>query len=347
MKQRLFITAITASLLLTGCGAVEEKATDAVNNEATETVTEITEETSATAETSEKEDDQGSETTSEISDDKCLESDDTKGSDGKITIADIMKANSNENVLSLFDSVRTEVVAGENRCTLYADSEFKCLNDPDYADGQIGDRVCTFDRGEFETEFSEDKEPVNIYERVFSMNGSFYDLIIKDIQDDGEYSIVTAVLPEDSSETLFDIIDMDDSEYNKITAEITLHSDNLIIDKMVLNAVSSSGSEEIMTFSCSYNEEKDELMKKIYEHMNTEDLRTITMIVNPGEDDEYTLSTQGVRGDKIQIVSFYNRTIISEYEDRECTKDYNASSDNDLNADFLFYGKEWPPYMDD
>ena len=62
------------------------------------------------------------------------------------------------------------------------------------------------------------------------------------------------------------------------------------------------------------------------------------------KDNEYTLSTQGVKGDKIQRVSYYNRTNISVFEDRECTKEYNTSSDNDLNADFLFYGKEWPNF---
>lgn len=344
MKQRLIITAITASLLLTGCGAVEEKANDTVSNDATEAATEISDETSAATEQTEKVDDQGSETASEISDDDISETADTNGSDKKITIADIMKANSNENVLTLFDSVRTEVVSGEKRCTLYADSEFKCLNDTEYADGQIGDRVCSLHGNEFETEFSEDKEPVNIYERVFSMNGSLDDLIITDTREDGEYSIITAALTEDSSEGLLDMLDMDDSDYSKIIAKITLYSDNLIIDKLVLNAVSASGSDEIMTMSSSYNKEKDELMKKIYNHMNTDNLRTITMIVNPGEDNEYTLSTQGVKGDKIQRVSYYNRTNISVFEDRECTKEYNTSSDNDLNADFLFYGKEWPSF---
>ncbi len=344
MKQKLFITAITAALLLTGCGPIDEKAADTGSDEVTEAVTEIAGETSLAAETSEKEDVRESETVSEVSGEDSSEARDTKESAGDISIADIRKANSAENVLSLFDSVRTEVTAGENRCTLYADSEFICLNDSEYADGQIGDRVCSLHGDTFKTEFSAEKKPVNIYERVFFLNDFFEDLIITDIREDGESSIISADLPEESSEALLDIFDLGDSDYDHITAEITLRSDNLIMDKMILNGVSSSGTNEVMTFSCSYNAEMDEIAKKIYDHMNTDDLRTITMIVNPGEANEYTISTRGVKGDKIQLVSYYNRVTLSEYEDIECTKEYNTSSDSDPNADYLFYGKEWKSY---
>ena len=75
--------------------------------------------------------------------------------------------------------------------------------------------------------------------------------------------------------------------------------------------------------------------------MNTDELRTVTMIVNPGKEDEYTISTQGVKGDEIRLVSYSGIIDISEYEDIECTHEYNTGSDKDKNADFVFYAKEW------
>ena len=336
MKQKLFITAITAALLLTGCVQAEEKNTDTASTEPTEAVTEFSEKTETAAEATETDETRETETASETG-----TATETASESAKITIPGIMKANSNENVLSLFDSVRTEVVSGDNSCVIYADPDFRCLCDPEYADGQIGDRVCNLKQNVFETELAEDNSQVNVYERVFFLNGAFEDLSIADIREDGESSVITAVLPEKSSEAILDLLDLDDSDYKIITAVITLHSDNLIIDKIVLNAVSASGSDEIMTLSCSYNAEKDELIQKLYDHMNTDELRTVTMIVNPGKEDEYTISTQGVKGDEIRLVSYSGIIDISEYEDRECTREYNTGSDKDKNADFVFYAKEW------
>lgn len=342
MKQRLFITAITASLLLTGCGQAEGSNTDEASYEATGAAAYISEETETAAESSEKNAAAGTETISESTEEPQTDDDKTVSGSAEMTISAIMKANSNENVLSLFDSVRTEVVSGEKACVIYADGEFRCLCYPEYADGQIGDRVCTLSRNGFETELAEDKSAINLYEQVFFLDGAFDDLRITGIREEGECSVVTAAVTEKSSESLLNLLDLEDSDYSRLTAEITLHSDNLIIDKVALYALSASGPEEIMTMSCSYNEGKDEIMQKLYDHMNTTDLRTITMIVNPGEDDEYTLSTQGVRGDEIRLVSYSGITCISEYEDRECTHGYNTGSDKDKSADFVFYAKEWP-----
>ena len=92
---------------------------------------------------------------------------------------------------------------------------------------------------------------------------------------------------------------------------------------------------------CKYNAHKDLVLKQMYDHMNTDDLRTITALVNPGMKNEYTVSVRGVKGDGIQRVEFGDRVITGEYEDPEMTKEYNKGTDKDKNADLLFYAREF------
>ncbi len=257
----------------------------------------------------------------------------------EITMKDIVKANRLSNVLSVYDSVRTEIKYGLKKCTLYSDPEFSGICDILNAEGQIGDRICEYDSGEYKTMFTYESS-VNLYEDQFFMKGMMDYFLVTDIREKGKKTHVTAEINNDVSRMFLDEFDYEDKDDTKVVLEITLDTDTLFISDLTVKSVSLVLKDELFSMKCDYNADKGLLLKQMYDHMNTDDLRTITALVNPGMKNEYTVSRKGVKGDQIQRVEFGDRVMTGEYEDPEMTKEYNTGTDKDTNADLQFYARE-------
>ena len=259
--------------------------------------------------------------------------------DDEITMKDIVEANRLANILSIYDSVNTNVRYGLKTYDLYADHDFRGLGALAYAEGQIGDRLCQLDSGEYSTIFS--YEPVDLYENQFFMKDMMDYFMITDIRKKGKKEIITAEISDDVSKMFLDEFDNEYKDGDKVLLEISLDPNTLIINELSVRSVSLIKKDELFTMKCKYNTHKDLVLKQMYDHMNTDDLRTITALVNPGMKNEYTVSVRGVKGDGIQRVEFGDRVITGEYEDPEMTKEYNKGTDKDKNADLLFYAREF------
>ena len=266
----------------------------------------------------------------------------TSEKEDKLTMQDIVDANRLTNVLSRFDSVKTELKSGIQSTSVYAEDGFAGISDLLRSEGQIGDRICEFDDGEYRTMFTFEPS-VNLYERYFFMDGKLEYFKITDIREKGKKTIVTAKIEETVSEVFLEDMDIDvNDEYPPaVTAEITLDPDTLFIDKIELTKGEGLGKKEILSMKCEYNAKKGLVLNQMYEHMTTDDLRTITAVVNPGMKNEYTVSVKGVKGDEIQFVEFGDRVPTGKYEDIELQNQYNTGTDKDKNADLKFYAREF------
>ena len=142
------------------------------------------------------------------------------------------------------------------------------------------------------------------------------------------------------SREFVELIECDVYDECTVVSEIKLRSDTLIIEDMVMNVVTVEETFEICHLSCSFNAEKTENMQKLSDHMNSSETREITLIVNPDEDNEYTISITGIKGDEL-IFTTKDDFLIDVYEDKECQTEYNMSTDNDKYSDLIIYGKEY------
>lgn len=256
------------------------------------------------------------------------------------TIDDIYNANKNDSFFEHYNSVQTSITIGEVSALLYADKKFKYISAEDMCEGTIDNRTCSYEVGKYLTEFSLDKEKVNMYEKIYFMNDLFTNYVISDVKEDGNDLVITAQLNEYDTAYLMYSMDMEPSDGDTAVSEIRVHADDFIIEKNTVEIINGNDSKTFITLSNEFNCELPDKAKQIYEHMNLPDKRTITLIVNPGSESEYTLSTFGIKGDKIQFFSV-DDSDIAQYEDKECTKQYTTETDADTNSDLLIYGKEY------
>ena len=254
----------------------------------------------------------------------------------EITMEDIIKANRLNNILSKYDSVKTETSVGFESYTIYADRECNGIYDLKDAEMQKGDMMCSMESGKFLAMYTFEPE-IDLYEHRFFLDGMFDYFKITNVSNDGKKIKVTAEMNEYTSEAFFKYINMRDDNDGKAVATITLKSDDLAIEKLSVKSESGLSDKKLFSYKCSYNVQKNLKMKLIYDHMDTDEIRVLTGIVNPGKEDEYTVSWKGVKGDTIQFVDFHDSILTPAFEDRECKKQYNTGTDKDKNSDITFY----------
>lgn len=256
------------------------------------------------------------------------------------SIDEIIEANRSASVLEHFNSVRTEFEINGQKAVLYADNDFRCVEYDDYLEGMMGDRMCDYESGEFLTQINLGSQSVEVYDDIFLLGGMFGYNNITDVKEENGYYIVTASMNVLDSREFVELIECDVYDECTVVSEIKLRSDTLIIEDMVMNVVTVEETFEICHLSCSFNAEKTENMQKLSDHMNSSETREITLIVNPDEDNEYTISITGIKGDEL-IFTTKDDFLIDVYEDKECQTEYNMSTDSDKYSDLIIYGKEY------
>ncbi len=256
------------------------------------------------------------------------------------SIDEIIEANRNASVLEHFTGVKTEFELNGQNIVLYADSDFRCIEYDDYLEGMIGDRMCDYESGEFFTQINLGSQSFEVYDDVFLLGGMFGYNNITDVKEEDGYYIVNAQMNVIDSREFVELIEYDVYGECTVVSKMKLKSDTLIIEDMVISVVTDNETFEIAHLSCSFDAEKTENMQKLYDHMNSDETREITLIVNPDTENEYTISITGIKGDEL-IFTTKDQFLIDVYEDKECQMEFTTGTDSDTYSDLVIYGMEY------
>lgn len=263
----------------------------------------------------------------------------------EITMQEIYDANRTEALLQNHESVyiRTQT-DGENWSETYLtkDYAYDYIQDEEFSFVQfMTDDACYYDDagdrllflfitpdgvGDFASERAERYASVIVGEDAFDEN-------IESVSKKDSYITVTSVLSSKNLETwaengvtagkLAYVLDAKTHEMTSIISDYTLED----------------GSALDMTTEMTYDAEVPEMLKEFLAYVNqTEDLRNVTVVSNPGTDQEESKSIQAPKG---LIVGFeYDEDLeyaVEFYTDAACTEAYDPYADTD--SDLTVYVK--------
>lgn len=336
-RMRMIITLLLLSAWLSACGIQpEQPLTDVEMTEtaAEETETEASEFTEETTDFSDEETADVSEETEQDTEDTTeeIETSDNIENEAALTMQDIIAANEISTLLTHYDTVLCEMVLDEFEQTVYADNDILCyMWGNDSHEGVIDGRRCALNHGrEYLTYFELGVPDPMQDERCLTLNRFLSGAKITETTEENGLLYVTAELSERDSAYMLFTADLEVQRGDIAVMQYTLRAEDRSITEYSIRIQHADGtSDQFGELTMTYNTERPAAANMLFEHMTLPDTRTITVIVNPNSDAEYTLSTVGIQGDRIQFYSYND----SGYDIR--TDNYQ---DTDRTADIVIYG---------
>ena len=152
--------------------------------------------------------------------------------------------------------------------------------------------------------------------------------------------VILSVTEKDGQIVVKSVSDAEEQEFYKAQGWAVNEEDH-VLDAETLNVISAKGSYTNLesgetlegTMATFYNVEMPEKMKKLVEfHTQTENLRTFTIVINPGEENEKTEVVKAPKGLQIALSSDLDvERSYSLYDDASCTRileeDWDTESD--------------------
>ena len=149
---------------------------------------------------------------------------------------------------------------------------------------------------------------------------------IVEIKTEDDMLVVTT---ESSSENTKKYMEIDGVEYTEGDYDVfqyVLDKDTYILHSYNRTLYHADGSSEKYTATdVKTNVERPEIVQKLYERLTSTDTRTVTLILNPGTENETSYSAATVKGERFVIVKPEGYSYF--YTDEECKEEYTGGDD--------------------
>lgn len=237
-----------------------------------------------------------------------------------VTIEQMLEANTNEKLFEQSDSILFSQEFSYGDVMVYRTKDFKCHTTGDgyyeaYLDGRsyCSDSVgCYAALGCFPMQ-NPLEEPM-----VFSQELTLSETLV-DVREDGDRVVLTTVVvPEKVRETM-EYMHYEYAEGASITYEYILDAQTLLLRQSDMTITGSNGSLIGSSHSTlTLDAQMPEQMQMLYDRLTAENQKELTIVLNPGTEEEEAHHTSFVDGDEVYVVLPEGYTTF--YTDAECTQ---------------------------
>lgn len=259
-----------------------------------------------------------------------------KASSVEVTLEEIKEANRTENLLKNCDSFLIQMEDQSDTWQYYADSELVYYEDSDMSElttknTKFG-KYSRFISGSLYVE-----EPMDItwcdnllFEETYYEDEELVDCVQKD-----DKLLLTTQIP---TESYVDIVGHR-YEGDYVLLEYILNKETYAIEEFTETVMHKNNTTTIsLTATVEYNAARPEMAEELLSHATqTENLRTVTVIVAPDTPDEKTYSVSVPVGDDVEI--YKPDKYKKMYMDRNCTQDLPSTTDLSKDATYYIPGK--------
>lgn len=258
----------------------------------------------------------------------------------KLTMEQVVEANMTENLLKNYDSFHITMNYSEAEIEVYKDSEIYYYSDSWGEYLKCGNmEFDNYNNGEYTKYIYVENEP-QVYpqeENCLMTVDSTVKEEIQEIKKDGDNLILTTKLTAEDYAEISTAKESPFEEGDYGVLEYTLDSTTYAVLKSKETIMHKDGTEgEVLITEVQYNQEKPEKVRKMYDLANpTENIRTLTIITNPGTDQEKEYKESVAKGESIAIM--FPDDTWKLYTDEQCTQEKGETVDKE--ADALYYAK--------
>lgn len=249
-----------------------------------------------------------------------------------ITLEEVMEANRTENLRKHYDNFRISMEDDEAAWKYYVNQDYVF-----YEDGSISELTtdtCKFGKyTRFVTGFLfiEEEQDNSWYDNLlFDAEYAEYEELV-DCVKDGDTLLLTSQIPTKQFVKLVG----HKAEGDYILMEYRLDPDTYAIEEFTETIMHSNNTTTIsLKTTVEYDTDCPEMATTLYQHATqTDNLRTVTVVVAPDTSQEKSYSIQVPKGDDVKYAKpdKYKKM----YADRACTKDLPDTID--LKADATYY----------
>lgn len=263
-------------------------------------------------------------------------------SDPELTMEQIAEANTKENILNNSDSYLCKMsVYGGLVTKMYTSDELTIWSWKD-ANGEaqeihIGGTTFGNYDGTCEAVLIADEDALEeqaVGDKSMMDFESTLKETIEEASLDGDQWKVTTVLSDEEFKAALEGFAYEYEEGDILINEYILDADTLLIQHVVETIKKADGTtEELGVLEISYGVEMPDEMKTLYQKMNEEPLRTVTIVLDPDTDGEKTYSATITQGIPVYLLCPENYSV---YTDRACTESIDEQ-DSDLTQDATVY----------
>lgn len=256
----------------------------------------------------------------------------------QITMEQVIEANSTEKLLSHYHSAY-EVSPTMRR---YVETEFRYYNEDGVKEEiQMPDTVYGLYDGQYWGQLTpggvwdSDSE----YYAYFGLDHEATALEeIEKIEDNGDTLMLYTVLQPDSLSAKKDTLGIDYRDGDWIECSYKLDSETLaILETENVQCHADGTKEEPSTVTVTYDAPRPEGALALLERLSDkQNLRTITLILNPGTEKESSDSVYVQKGEGVMLINPEGKTL-EVFKDSACTEPYTGGADT--NKDLTIYGR--------
>lgn len=249
-----------------------------------------------------------------------------------VTIQELLDASRTADLLDRYGSVLVEsayapgVDAVGAVTTVYMDADL-CFEQSDeyhavYADGG----AYLFLDGFFGAVLAEDPPDLSGFDHVALDPGPTALETVTSVEEDGDTLVVRSRMAPEDLAALYEAAGADpiDGDYTTETYVLAADDLRLLSDASSLWHADGSGGE-IGTVTVTYGAERPENAQILYEHLTAPDRRTVTVVLDPGTEEERALTATAQRGD--QVFPYLPEGHYDLYLDPDCTEAYTGGAD--------------------
>lgn len=251
-----------------------------------------------------------------------------------VTMEDILAANTAEHLLEQYQSVHIDIYYPQEEiqnATLYVDESLAYSDDAEYAEllSQLGcyyysnDEYCGYILLD-----TEEEATLSYYQNLgLDVEGTLEEEILSIEQEDDLLVVTTRPAEESASEILEDC-----EEGCYVQQKYWMDPDTLAMQKCEGALMHTDGSSDLIyRYAYQYDAPIPENAQAMLQRLqDTDQLRTVTVTVDPDTDQEITRTATVLKGEKVY---FYSEDLDAYhfYTDRECTQPFE--SDGDVESD--------------
>lgn len=257
----------------------------------------------------------------------------------EIDMAQVAEANNTENLLMQYGSFTyVNSKNGQEANLMYVDNELYYYQDNLGNKSIYGDDFeFTYENGKYYGTLICDGDYNKKLKNILMSEDTAEEKVESAKDNDNEITVITTLNEEQTAALAEDM----GTEYQKgDTLRLTyrLNSSTLALLALSKELVHTDGSaSNTETITVTYGEERIDDAQEMLERSKPEnDLRTLTVVLDPNTENEQTYFRTVRKGDMFEVVVPDGYQV---YEDEECTIPYEFSEASDTNAHMLLYAK--------
>ena len=237
-----------------------------------------------------------------------------------VTIEQMMEANTNEKLFEQYDSFLFVQEYSYGDVMAYRTKDFKChTTGNDYYEAYLDGRSYCSDSLGCYAAVGCFPMPVPLDEElVFNEDLTLSETLV-DVKEDGNRLVLTTVVAPEKVQETMEYLGLAYSEGSEITYEYILDAETLLYLESNMTITGSDGTEiDSYHMSLTPNAQMPEQVETLYHRLTAENQKELTIVLNPGTEEEEAYCTSFVDGDEVFVLLPEGYTTF--YTDEECTQ---------------------------